>query len=832
MRRRLLIILTLFCALSCKKKSTSTVKSEGEIPEALKPLVALSQTSGAKTFLDDNGYQAATEAIHAQGGFGSACRMVAAGIRDKGQEPLVRDTCGRSPVLQGLCAHYFKSGEESIEAAVAALIKVASTRSDKNVPQTATDVVRQKIHDNFIESATLCVGVSRDLGVQDPLSAAPSAREKEKQRETLISALFGPIDEQKYSKAVDYTNALNAAVLTGETTGIALAEQTLKSYNATSQSNSDSVKPMSLEDLQTLAKDAAFASFYDKNGAVEGASQGEVFAFESGRKTQIFMRGEDGTYSLKGQCPTSVNRKACADTFTFDPKEQKEKYERLARLEGLYTKLVIAAAFVPGGSTVTNIMEKVHGEQVDNGMMALDAAADVATIFWLGAKAGKVGSRLRALEELALRTATYANLASSAYGFGRLSQSIANAEDPGTIIRQGGETMGTAALFWALYYAGSKGKARLREIRLGKVLDSVADGVKGVDGLSVATASKLPATTGIELEGIVLEGMDNVKLLDEVEIALRNAAPEATNIRKTSGYSTRTAAEQAFYPHRDYQLYNVEYDLGGQSYKLSFGFDVSINPGKGYRGVEFKSPIMHTDLDTAVFNRVIDQLRGSAGLKATPNSSGIHVHIGADSLNSQELHRLIRLYGSVEDEVIKAFKTAETRKQYALPMSKNLKKLLSETTELNRQKAINATGSNILTSQQKYRALNLRTLNSFGTIEFRLFNSSVNATQLRDITRFCQELVEMVKRGDDAIVLDLIAKGETNPKAIIDALDGKIGALTDEGTRRIHAQIVSDFQDASKLKFGTSPMTIDKTVAAVAILGSTAGLIYYSEMIK
>lgn len=397
--------------------------------------------------------------------------MIAAGLQDKGHDPLIQETCGRPPVLRGLCSHYFKSAEASLETAIANTIRAASGRSDKNVSQTAKDSLRQKIHTNFIESATLCTGVARDLGVKDPIEAGSSYR---KQRDGLISAFFGPVDQEKYIKAAEFQNALNTAILKGEQLGIVLAEQSLKSYHSTTSEKSDEGITLPLKEILILSKDASFAAFFNKKGIAENVLQEEVFVFESGRKILVFVQSESGHYKFTGQCPDSMNRKACVDIFVFDRKELKEKVDRLARLESMYTKLTIAASFVPGGATANNLVEWSYGELDDISLIAFDAAADIATVFWIGAKTAKAGSKLRNLEDFALRTATYTNIASSKYGFQRLTDSIANSEDPSAILVEGSKYTASSALFWALYHAGTRGKFRLKEISLNKFVEDFA----------------------------------------------------------------------------------------------------------------------------------------------------------------------------------------------------------------------------------------------------------------------------------------------------------------------------------------------------------------------
>ena len=112
------------------------------------------------------------------------------------------------------------------------------------------------------------------------------------------------------------------------------------------------------------------------------------------------------------------------------------------------------------------------------------------------------------------------------------------------------------------------------------------------------------------------------------------------------------------------------------------------------------------------------------------NSCGIHIHVEAAPFDPRTLRNLVNIFYSKEDLLFAALKVDSARWAYCSPTDERFMQ------ELNRKrpqtmKAFQKIwyggedGSNLHYHQSRYHALNLHSVFSHGTLEFRLFNSTV-----------------------------------------------------------------------------------------------------------
>lgn len=176
-------------------------------------------------------------------------------------------------------------------------------------------------------------------------------------------------------------------------------------------------------------------------------------------------------------------------------------------------------------------------------------------------------------------------------------------------------------------------------------------------------------------------------------------------------------------------------DTQGREWK--FTFDGSILAEKKEHGervsadatykTEMVSPIC-TYEDIPTIQELVRQLRHKGAF--SNNSCGIHIHVDATSFNSRTLRNLANIFYSKEDLLFAALKVDRARWGYCKPMDERFIR------ELNRKrpqtmKAFQKIwydgedGSNTHYHDSRYHALNLHSVFSRGTVEFRLFNSTV-----------------------------------------------------------------------------------------------------------
>ena len=176
-------------------------------------------------------------------------------------------------------------------------------------------------------------------------------------------------------------------------------------------------------------------------------------------------------------------------------------------------------------------------------------------------------------------------------------------------------------------------------------------------------------------------------------------------------------------------------DSQGREWK--FTFDGSIFPQKRSRGeiisadaeykTELVSPIC-TYEDIPTIQELVRQLRHKGAFSNT--SCGIHIHVEAADFNARTLRNLVNIFYSKEDLLFSALQVQESRWGYCKPTDERFLR------ELNRKRPQTMQafqkiwyggqdGSLEHYHASRYHALNLHSVFSHGTVEFRLFNSTV-----------------------------------------------------------------------------------------------------------
>lgn len=172
--------------------------------------------------------------------------------------------------------------------------------------------------------------------------------------------------------------------------------------------------------------------------------------------------------------------------------------------------------------------------------------------------------------------------------------------------------------------------------------------------------------------------------------------------------------------------------------------------GKEY-SVEFVSPICRYE-DIETIQEIVRKLR-SGGARVN-DSCGIHVHVDASSHTPQTLRNIVNIMAAKEDLLYKALNVQVERQYYC---QKADTRFLDE---LNHRKPKSmdtverlwyngSTGRYDHYNNTRYHALNLHSVFSKGTIEFRLFNSTLHAGEVKSYIQLCLAISHqaLVQRG-------------------------------------------------------------------------------------
>ena len=156
--------------------------------------------------------------------------------------------------------------------------------------------------------------------------------------------------------------------------------------------------------------------------------------------------------------------------------------------------------------------------------------------------------------------------------------------------------------------------------------------------------------------------------------------------------------------------------------------------------VEMVSPICKYE-DIPTIQELVRKLR-TAGAKVN-DSCGIHVHVDASKHDVKTLRNLVNIMASKEDLLYKALDVEVERERYCKKvdtkfleeLNKKRPKQMAELEDIwydgygyNRHAHYN---------NSRYRALNLHSVFTKGTVEFRLFNSTLHAGEVKSYIQLC-----------------------------------------------------------------------------------------------
>ena len=204
---------------------------------------------------------------------------------------------------------------------------------------------------------------------------------------------------------------------------------------------------------------------------------------------------------------------------------------------------------------------------------------------------------------------------------------------------------------------------------------------------------------------------------------------------------------ESFYIGTYYKTYGAK-DRQGRTWKATFDSSIIAQKKSGGRTMraadEYKcevvSPIL-TYEDMADLQEIIRQLRHKGAF--VNSQCGIHIHVDASRYTPQTLRNLVNIIASKEDILYKALRIDPARMRWC---KKTNERLLEA---INRRKpqtmealkdiwyAGSTRGRDEHYNDTRYHGLNLHSAFTKGTVEFRLFNSTTHAGEIKAYIQFC-----------------------------------------------------------------------------------------------
>ena len=218
-----------------------------------------------------------------------------------------------------------------------------------------------------------------------------------------------------------------------------------------------------------------------------------------------------------------------------------------------------------------------------------------------------------------------------------------------------------------------------------------------------------------------------------------------------TGLSRATAAKvlagywntEATYVGGTYDSYVVRDDEGRQ-WKLVSDASIRCQNRDGSsaskrNSVEFVSPICRYE-DIPKIQEMIRLLKNNGA--RVNDSCGIHVHVDASSHTAQTLKNVVNIMASKEDILYKALKVQVDRERYCKKADLRFLDAINNhrprtLSEIEQMWYNGASRRYQHYDDSRYRALNLHSVFSKGTIEFRLFNSTLHAGEVKSYIQLC-----------------------------------------------------------------------------------------------
>ncbi len=182
--------------------------------------------------------------------------------------------------------------------------------------------------------------------------------------------------------------------------------------------------------------------------------------------------------------------------------------------------------------------------------------------------------------------------------------------------------------------------------------------------------------------------------------------------------------------------------------------DGSINPARNddtreymdeYR-VELVTPILRYD-DIETLQEIVRALR-AAGAK--PNySCGIHIHVDGANHTGASLKKLVEFFSNRQDLVYESLQIGQRENRWCKKVSKNLNAAFKKDKSGDNLESLWYSSVNDgyygginheHYNSTRYHGLNLHAYFSKGTVEFRLFNSTLHAGKVKAYIQFCLAL--------------------------------------------------------------------------------------------
>lgn len=251
-------------------------------------------------------------------------------------------------------------------------------------------------------------------------------------------------------------------------------------------------------------------------------------------------------------------------------------------------------------------------------------------------------------------------------------------------------------------------------------------------------------------------------------------------------YHTRTIADQAA----------RKWKIMRDSSITPIRNDDTIEPLDEYR-VEFVTPPLNYS-DIELLQIIIRKLREN-GAKAH-SSCGIHIHVDGANHTAVSLRRLVNFMTARQDLIYEALQIGDRESNWCHKLNKTLLDAMKKDKNLTKEKAEEIWYSRANDgycggidhqhyNSTRYHGVNLHSFFTKGTVEFRLFNSTLHAGKIKAYIQFCLAVSAWAITSHEKIVFRSMEGYSPEQKVTImrNILTHRLGLYGDEfKTCRLH----------------------------------------------
>lgn len=244
-------------------------------------------------------------------------------------------------------------------------------------------------------------------------------------------------------------------------------------------------------------------------------------------------------------------------------------------------------------------------------------------------------------------------------------------------------------------------------------------------------------------------------------------------------------------------------DIAARKWKIMR--DSSIEPIRNDNGnssldeyrVEFVTPPLNY-ADIELLQTIIRKLKNN-GAKSH-RSCGIHIHVDGTNHTPQSLRRLVNFMTSRQDLIYEALQIGDRASHWCHKLNASLLDEMKKERNLTKEKAEQIwysrandgyTGgiSHEHYNTTRYHGVNLHSFFSKGTVEFRLFNSTLHAGKIKAYIQFCLAVSAWAITSQEKVVFRSMNDYTSEQKVTImrNILTNRLGLYGDEfKTCRLH----------------------------------------------